>query len=191
MRIWKQEVVRGGYAVNLIPLGFGSDPSFQSTAESIGVILGLITLVKLGVRDVDLELRGDSTSALSWAESVKFTGKNSSNAAMVFTLTCIAFGFNVRNAIHKLGKENWRADLLSRLGEKGISIEEGMRSIGLGGVPVIYLEEDPNAMTLLRCCDPLREVVREEEFKIFWDEVRSALVNLGADEQGRNCVRLE
>jgi hypothetical protein len=95
--------------------------------------LGLITLVKLGVRDVDLELRGDSTSALSWAESVKFTGKNSSNAAMVFTLTCIAFGFNVRNAIHKLGKENWRADLLSRLGEKGISIEEGMRSIGLGG----------------------------------------------------------
>jgi hypothetical protein len=56
---------------------------------------------------------------------------------------------------------------------------------------VIYLEEDPNAMTLLRCCSPLREVVREEEFKIFWDEVRSALVNLGADEQGRNCVRLE
>jgi hypothetical protein len=55
------EVVRGGYAVNLEHLGFGVDSSFQNASEFIGVILGLLALVKMGVKNVDLELRGDST----------------------------------------------------------------------------------------------------------------------------------
>jgi hypothetical protein len=186
-----REVVRGGYAVNLGHLGFGTDSSYQNTSEFIGVILGLITLVKMGVRDVDLELRGDSISALSWSESERYSGENSTNAAMVFTLTCIAFGINVKNAIHKSGKQNWRADTLSRLGENGTSIEEAMISIGFGGVPVINLEGDPDAMALLGCCNPLRKIEGEEDFKRFWDEVRSSLVNLGADEPGPNEVRVE
>jgi hypothetical protein len=183
--------VKGGYAVNLTHLGFGVDSSFQNTSEFIGVILGLVAMVSMGVRNVDLELRGDSTAALSWAETEKFHGSNSANAAMVFTLICIAFGFNVRNAIHKPGEQNWRADTLSRLEEKGMSMEEGMKSIGLEGVPIVRLEENSNAMTLLRCCNPLRAVGNEEEFNDFWDEIRGALVGLGADEQGPNEIGLK
>jgi hypothetical protein len=117
--------------------------------------------------------------------------KNSTNAAMVFTLVCIAFGFNIRSAIHKPGEENWRADILSRLKEKGMSMEEGMKSIGFEGVPVVQLEDNPNAMTLLNCCNPRRSIEREEEFNDFWDEIRGALVGLGADEQGPNEIGLK
>jgi hypothetical protein len=54
------EIVLGGYAVDLIPLGFGVDSSFQNTSEFIGIILGVIALVLAGARDIDLEVSGDS-----------------------------------------------------------------------------------------------------------------------------------
>jgi hypothetical protein len=46
--------------VALSSFGFTDDSSYQNTAEYIGVILGLIALAKIGVRGVDVELRGDS-----------------------------------------------------------------------------------------------------------------------------------
>jgi ribonuclease HI len=46
--------------VALSSFGFTDDSSYHNTAEYIGVILGLIALAKIGVRGVDVELRGDS-----------------------------------------------------------------------------------------------------------------------------------
>ena len=42
--------------------------SFQNTAECIGAIIGILCLLKLGVSNEDIELRGDSLSALTWAK---------------------------------------------------------------------------------------------------------------------------
>ncbi len=62
------EVSIGGAAVDLRGFAFGTDSSFQNTAEFIGCILGLVGLVTLGVRNVDVEVRGDSIAALTWEE---------------------------------------------------------------------------------------------------------------------------
>ena len=47
------------------------------------MVLGVLTLVKLGVRGVDVVVRGDSTTALSWVEKEKVSGKAAMNAALV------------------------------------------------------------------------------------------------------------
>ena len=60
-----REVGLGGDAVDLPCLSFHSDSSNQNVAEFMGGLLGVIGLVKLGVRNVDVELRGDSVTALS------------------------------------------------------------------------------------------------------------------------------
>jgi hypothetical protein len=108
------EVVKGGFAATLVPLGFGCDSSFQNCAEFIGIILGLLALALMGVRDADLEIRGDSMSALAWASTSCFRSSTATKPSMVFTLVCIAFGFNIREATHISGRANWQADILSR-----------------------------------------------------------------------------
>ena len=74
------EVVLGGGAVSLRGLGFGSDSSFQNSAEYIGCILGMVGLALLGVRDADIEIRGDSVAALTWAETERPRGREGSSS---------------------------------------------------------------------------------------------------------------
>ena len=104
-----------GGAVYLRGFGFGSDSSFQNTAEYIGCILGVVGLVLLGVRDADIEILGDSIAALTWAETERARGQLVTNASMVFTLLSIRFNLDVKKGVHISGEDNWRCDRLSRL----------------------------------------------------------------------------
>jgi hypothetical protein len=108
------EVVMGGSAVDLRGLHFGTDSSFQNIAVYIGCILGMAGLAVMGIRDVDIEVRGDSIAALTWAETERPRGELVTNAAVVFTLLGISFGLDAKKLA---GEENWRCDRLSRLAE--------------------------------------------------------------------------
>jgi ribonuclease HI len=108
------EICIGGFAVDLKPFEFENDSSYQNTAEYIGVILALIAMVKLGFHGVDVEIRGDSISALTWAETGRPRGELVTNASIVFTLLCVATGLTVPKATHLEAKDNWRCDALSR-----------------------------------------------------------------------------
>ena len=90
------ELAIGGSAVDLRLLEFGADSSFQNTAEYIGCILGLAGLALLGVRDADVEIRGDGVAALAWAETERPRGELVTNASMVFTLLAISFNLDVK-----------------------------------------------------------------------------------------------
>jgi hypothetical protein len=70
-----QEVSIGACAVDLRLFDFGTDSSFQNTAEYIGCIVGLVGLAMLGVRGADVEVRGDSVAALTWAETERPRGQ--------------------------------------------------------------------------------------------------------------------
>jgi hypothetical protein len=59
------------------------------------MVLGVLVLIKLGVREVDVVVRGDSTSALSWMEKEKVLGKAAMTAAVVFVSLCIRFGIEI------------------------------------------------------------------------------------------------
>lgn len=169
------EVSMGGSAVDLRGLGFGSDSSFQNTAEYIGCIIGMAGLALLGVRDTDIEIRGDSVAALTWAETERPRGYLVTNASMVFTLLSISFGLDVKKGVHISGEENWRCDKLSRIGEHGGKASEVLDEMGLGQTAVVNLQDNIQVQKLLAGCHPGRSLEGEEVFLQFWGEVRDAL----------------
>ena len=76
-----RETLIGSCAVDISSLGFGSEAKYQNSAEFLGLVLGIQGLRKLGVTAKSIHLRGDSTTALSWASTEKFKGILVSNAA--------------------------------------------------------------------------------------------------------------
>jgi hypothetical protein len=60
------EACRECSAFSIADFGFGDESSNQNICEYIEMVLGVLALVKLGVRGVGVVIRGDSTSTLSW-----------------------------------------------------------------------------------------------------------------------------
>ena len=175
------EVSIGGSAVDLRNFGFSIDSSFQNTAEYIGCILGLIGLTLMGIRDVDVEARGDSVAALTWVETERPRGELVTNASMVFTLLGINFGLDVKKGVHISGEENWRCDRLSRIKETGAGIRETLQGMNLGETPIINLEENAQVRKLLESCAPTRSLDGEGTFLEFWGGIRDALAQITKD----------
>ena len=113
------EACLGGGTAYLRELDFGCDASYQNTAEFIGIILGLLGMLWMGIRGVAIQVRGDSTSAPTWAVKGRPKGDLATNAAMVFALICIMGDFRITKETWIFGKENWRCNTLSRLGWQG------------------------------------------------------------------------
>jgi hypothetical protein len=171
----------GGFAVDLVLLSFKKDSAYQNTAEFIGIILSLLARAQLGIRDVDIEVMGDSKAALSWASTHCFKSPKATNASIVFILTCIAFGFTVRESVHIPGTKNWRADGLSRKVIGSTAVEDVMREIGLEHIPVAHIVNNQFVRILRGCCNPSRSMNDEDDFVALWGTIRDALRGLGGD----------
>jgi hypothetical protein len=169
------EACVGCSAVSIAGFGFNDDSSYQNTCEYIGMVLGVLALIKLGVRGVDIVVRGDSTTALSWVDKQKVSGKAAMNAALVLVSLCIKFGIEVNYLVFLKGVENHKADRLSRLIEKGMPIEAAMKINGHSDAEVVNLLADPASAMLVKMCNPGRGLDSEEEFKAVWTAVRNAI----------------
>ena len=82
------EVCMGASAVDLSGLGFGGDSSYQNTSEYIGAILGIIRLVKMDIRSVDIELRGDS---IAMSQNGEVSGRSSDQRVYGFYYALCGF----------------------------------------------------------------------------------------------------
>ncbi len=96
----------GGSAVSIKDFGFGKDSSFRNTAEYIGIILGILALVKMGVRNVDVLIRDDSTTALVGGTEGRISGQHAISAAVVVTALYIRFGIRPRYSVLLAGLGN-------------------------------------------------------------------------------------
>jgi hypothetical protein len=170
------EEVQGVSAVDFTLLGFGVDSSFQNLSEFIGAILAVVGQVILGFSGSSLALRGDSVTALTWAITERPRGVIVTNAAMVWTLLCIAADINVKEVTHISGEDNDKCDRLSRRGaESNMSISEEAAEMGMPGVRVVDLSGDETVMGIIGLCDPRRELGSEQQFIDFWTSARSAI----------------
>ena len=169
------EVCMGGSAVDLRFLGFGEDSSFQNLCEFMGAILGFVGLVRLGVSNADVQLRGDSVSALTWAQTERYRGTLVTNASLVFTMLAVACGLDVKSATHIPGKENVRCDELSRLWESGDGLIEVMGKHDLREASVVVLDSDTDVQQLLRACNPATTFESEDAFVKHWGQIRNAI----------------
>jgi hypothetical protein len=158
--------------MDLTSLGFNGDSSYQNTSEYIGALIGVIGLVQLGLRGMDIELRGDSMSALTWAETERPRGELVTNATMVYTVLCVTYGIETKRTSHICGDDNYRCDKLSRLSESGQSVHEVLQQLGLHNVPDLGLEKDCRFRSLIDCCGPATKFKSEKEFETFWREIK-------------------
>jgi hypothetical protein len=168
------EVCLGGGAADLTHFGFGTDSGYQNTSEFIGAVVGVIALVKLGIRGEGVRLRGDSKTALKWGREEKVKGAEALNAAIVMAAICVRCGIEIVDSEFISGEENWKADALSRRIQKGRNIRDIMVSIGFGDKPVVEIDQDPIASRLLEACRPGTKVGSEKQFRALWSEIRNA-----------------
>ena len=171
-RVNGAEVCLGYSGVDLRFLGFKDDSAFQNLCEFLGIILGIIGLVKLGYLDEDVEIKGDSVAALTWAETERYRGERMGNASMFFTTLCIFSGLDVKTASHIAGINNIRCDELSRLASSRRSVGATMKRHELEGAVEVNLWGDAAVQKLLALCNPAFSFPTEVHFIDFWGEVR-------------------
>jgi hypothetical protein len=164
------ETILGGGAVSLASLAFEDDSSHQNTSEFIGAILVVMTLHKLGIRNPKVMLRGDSITALTWASEERFRGDLVTNASIVFILLMIATGTEIVSQHHIPGEDNWRCDGLSRP-----SLGKTAEELGLSGVRLLSLTDDPDIAEILQLCDPRCSIDSEDDFSSFWRRVNGVV----------------
>lgn len=157
----------GGHSNGLRGLDFGNDSSYQNTAEYVGAIVGIIGLLKIGMSNEDIELRGDSLSARIWARTKRPRGKVVTNAAMVFTLLCVSHGIEAKEVTHIGRQANYRCDQLSRMAESDLAVADILGGSGLGGIRDLMSVSDCRARKLIECCRPDRQISLEGDFKSF------------------------
>lgn len=169
------EVEVGVCAVDLSFLAFGEDSAFQNLAEFIGAILAVVGYICLGHRGRSLALRGDSVTALTWATTERYSGSTVTNAAMVWTLLCVAAEVDITEITHISGKDNFRCDSLSRRGESGQTVGDQATAMGIVGAKVVSIQEDSNLLALLEKCDPRIVLQSDEDFVDFWCTTRAII----------------
>ena len=173
------EVCVGASAVDLRSLGFATESRFQNVCEFIGSIVGILGLVRLGVKNVDIEIRGDSISALTWAQKERTRGMQVSNAAMVYTLVCVSYGIEAKFATHISGEANFRCDQLSRVSESGRTADplSELVGLGLGGAQNLKLDQDSRVLQLIESCRPCEPFENEIDFITFWHRIVEAIAS--------------
>ena len=167
------EVVVGVSAVDFKCLGFGVDSSFQNLSEYIGAILAVVGQVVLGLSGSSIALRGDSVTALTWAITERPRGVIVTNAAMIWTLLCIATDINVKEVTHIPGEENEKCDRLSRRGSNAnLTVAEEAIEMGILNARVIEINGDSTIMSIIEMCDPRIKLESDQQFIEFWTRAR-------------------
>jgi hypothetical protein len=166
------ETLLGGGAASLASLNF-SEPAMQNTAEFLAIVLGVVTLRRLGRMDTALGFRGDSLTALTWAESENFAGVSVTNAAIFFVLTFTTLKLEVATTNHIKAEFNGNCDFMSRN-----SNTFRMTDIGLEGATQVDLNTDATVAAILDLCNPKTDLSTELGFQSFWQKAHECIRNM-------------
>jgi len=168
-----------GYtAVCIANFGFDGMPEFQNAAEFMGTIVSIRGAAILGFRDLEIELEGDSQTALTWAETERIRGERGTNAALVFIAQSMVLGIGVSVTLHRIAEENHRSDFLSRLSERGIEVSDRAAIVRtypeLRDVPWV----ETSSGEVLGLCDPALSFDGDGSFTDHWRRVHHAVATL-------------
>ena len=153
-------------SLDITSLGFGTDASFQNTSEYMGSLLCARGLAMMGAEGAPIRLRGDSVSALSWAEKGTVRSDLAVRASAMWAQYVIVRQFNVTGTDHLSHELNSRADVLSRRGLWQDVLKDDREKYGgtlPDHVPWLNLRCDD----LLQLANPKAPLDTEEQFNKF------------------------
>ena len=160
------------------------EPSYQNTAEFTTAVLGIAAAVSILGSDMPshVHLRGDSVSALSWAQGMKAKSDLASSAAAVLALMCVQTGVRVGGTTHLPAERNWAADRVSRDDDSRAAIRYLMEKDPqrFSTLEDMWLEVD--AAGWLDVCDPRGDTMKDEDFVHKWTRAQELIANLRPQE---------
>ena len=173
------DAIMGAGALSLESLQFEDNSSYQNTAEFIAVVVALAVLIRhvrlTGQEVVTVELRGDSVTALQWAQRSSFRSSLVGNSAVLYALLLVRCNVQITGTVHVPGEENGVCDTLSRPGPDGLT-----RTVGevLPGCPDLMDEHRSVGEEVVRLCDPRVDNHTIETLPAFWTAVGSLVRSL-------------
>jgi hypothetical protein len=140
--------------VDLRPLGFCDDSSFQNVAEFIGLLVAQLALRHVGAAGEPTLVRGDSVTALRWGERGRSKGSLATRAALLWGLCVVRRVVNVVGFIHIPGKSNQLTDGVSRgkSWEQVLALDRDLSAPPRLRPDATHVELD--CTELLQLCDP-------------------------------------
>ena len=138
------------------------------------MISGIIGLAKLGVRVVDILVRGNSTLARTLLETERYRGSLATNSPWVFTTLPITHNINVKESIHRPGTQNSRCDQLPLLGVSGETVSSSICNCGLGSPRILDLRYCKYVRQILRGCYHEQSFRMRVFFTNYWSDIRDA-----------------
>ena len=158
-----RRVIRVRYPYVLDDMVYKS--SIQNTCEFIAATIGLACAIKLGARDGRMRLKGDSKTALRWAEKWSFRSGPSNNAAIVYVALGLRYHLRLDDIVFVRGVDNKTCDRLSREHHPSeLGFEEGLYS---------DKEDADMARLVALCTPPSTRQNPEEDFVSKWVEAAS------------------
>jgi hypothetical protein len=161
-------------------LDFGIDSGYQNTAEYIcyvaatrgAAILRRQGLLVDGEPPRGLWLRGDSKTALAWAESDRVKSEKAINASLVGVMQSVKLNMPLLGTDHLPKELNGRADLLSRRAERNLSLRDLVDTDpSMKGATVLDLRMEH----VVPLCDPRNRIDSPQAFESFWARAQAVL----------------
>ena len=157
--VWEASVVP------LLSLKFGGDSGYQNTSEFLAATIGILTCLRTtedAESHVVIDLRGDSVSALQWANTSRFNSESVNRAAILFTLLLVRQRVVIANVKHVAGECNGICNDLSRRDVTGT-----FRTVNqlVPGAIDLKAADDWRVLEAIRLCDLQSQIPFEEVWK--------------------------
>ena len=159
-----------GFATHF-PFDVQQSSSYQNTSEFLAVLVGVYLTILTHGPGQRIQLIGDSTAALNWAEKLAFRGVLARRAAAAFTLLCLTYDVDVVGIMHVPGTENVICDDLSRIRDT----EDVLQS---HGIPSLVNVDVSGVRKLMVICNPLTQLETDVQFVELWAEVSHLVTSI-------------
>lgn len=147
----------------MFPFTLKSEARYQNSSEFIAVVVGMWMLSRLGIRDCNVTLEGDSITALKWGTTERFKGLLNLGAVIAFIMLGTRLNIWVSDSIHIPGEDNTLFDSLSR----GTTCQQ----LGIEEHLIVELSNDTEFTKLISLCNPSIEYNNEFALLELWKSI--------------------
>jgi hypothetical protein len=156
-------------------IALDSDSSFQNACETCAFTMALCHCSALGYRDIDIRLRGDSTTALAWGSNEMYKSRFALAAVLQLVAVCEIREYRISGFTEWIASEvNEDCDALSRG-----NIPLGFTVGACGSGNVIVIKPGGFGGQCVMNCNPLwwSRLLSTEQFILQWQLVKGLLQN--------------
>jgi hypothetical protein len=172
-----REEARGCATIDISQFGF-DESGKMNTAEFVAATMGMRGLVRQGIHDTGIMLRGDNMSAMTWAHKQSFRSATAFNAACVHVAQGVRHGLDVVAWTHlphtSTYDYNWRCDYASR-GTSWATILSLDKREARPRLPHTLPQWDLDETHILPLCDPNLPTGTQNAFEAFWRTVLTTI----------------